>query len=249
MSLVETPTDNPAGRLHKVLTDLQGMAVNQTIEDALTEVLEIEGDDRYVRLHEYLSLVVRWPVDAADAIRRLPDENHALLLQWTGPVEQAVIWMGRWAHTVNNLQSQYNETTMYSLAVTADLLHRRCPEPVIEAGTLEALVGLVREVIDAVVADEQLPAEAREFLLGRLLEVQQALLHFRIVGYPGVADAMDRLVGGLVRNPEAQNERTTGGVRRILVAVQQALRGTKELADTGSAAAAAIEAGKGLFGG
>lgn len=246
---MDTPQDNPAGRLHWLLSTIKTFDANVPIENALARAMELEDEEDPARLHEAVAVAARWPGEAETLVRTIEGENHDLLLQWVSQVRDAVAWLGRWGHTINNAQNQYNDTTLYSLAVTADLLHRRRPEPVIEADSLADLVSLVQEVMDAIVGDEQMPSAAREALLARLLDVQKALLHFRIVGYPGVEDAMDRLLGGLVRTPEAQTEKARTGFKRIWSAIQGVLVGTKQIADTGSAALAALEAGKDLLGG
>jgi hypothetical protein len=245
---VDTPQDNPAGRLHWLLSTLKNFETNTPIETALARALDLLEEEDPARLHEAVAVAARWPGDAEALARGIEGQNHDLVLQWVPQVRAAVVWLGRWGHTINNAQNEYNDTTLYSLAVTADLLHRLAPEPVIEEDSLAGLVTLVQEVMDAVVGDDELSPEAREFLLSRLIDVQNALMYFRIRGYPGVEDAMDRLVGGLVRTPAAQSEQSKAGIKRIWAAIQGALTGAKQIADTSTAAAAAIEAGKNLLG-
>jgi hypothetical protein len=78
--------------------------------------------------------------------------------------------------------------------------------------------------------------------------VEQALLHFRIVGYADVEDAMDRLLGATLRTPEVHDPRTRNWFSRIWGAITGATTGAMQLSEGATSVMKAIETGKDLFG-
>jgi hypothetical protein len=245
---VNTPKDNPAGRLHYVLTEIRSVPGATNIEKALAKAFEVAETEPAATLHQHVAVMAAWPDQAIEQIKTLDDINQDLALGWTARIQPAMAWVGRWAQAVENMQNEYGEVDLYSLAVTADHLHRRLPEPVIPKDKLPELVELVREIIDAVLADTQLPEVARAFLVSRLHEVEQAVLHFRVTGYAGIETAMDCLVGYIARMPATQTATTQTWVGRLWGRIQLTLVGVSLIANTVETTDNAIEAGRKLLG-
>jgi hypothetical protein len=144
------------------------------------------------------------------------------------------------------MQNQYDDQTLYSLEISADLLHRFKVEPVIEEDKLPGLVDLVRTIIDEVSNDT---SNVRAFLLHHLFAVEKALVHFRVVGYSGVEEAMDRFLGATLRTGEFHEPKTRNWFSRVWRAISGATTGAKQLSEGASSVMKAIETGKDLFGG
>lgn len=244
---VPVPEDNPAGRLHNLLYGFLVTPDGEEIENTLRRYLQLEDADT-AEVVEELAVASRWPQQAREQIEALPNINQALYLGWEPQVDDAMKWLYRWGNHVNDMKTIYDHATLTSLAFTAELLHREGHEPSIEEDKLPDVIALVRDIIDAVSESHELPADARRFLVDRLQEVERALIHFRIVGYAGVEDAMDRLLGGIIRLP-VTHDNAKGWLPRLFGSIKTSFGATKQIADTGTAVAGAIEAGKNLLGG
>lgn len=246
---MDAPQDNPAGRLHSALAEIRNLSGNTHINNALANVLGL-GEDEHedeVVLHQYVAVMAAWPGTAVALVKSIPDQNHDLVLRWVPKVAQAMLWVGRWNQSISSMQNEYDHQTLYSLEVTADLLHRFKPEPVLEEDKLPSLIEVVRKVIDDVSNDTNLSAIARAFLLKHLIEVQNALLYFHVVGYSGVEDAMDRFLGATFRTPEVRDERARAWFARLWNAINTAMTRTTQISAGATSAMKAIETGKGLF--
>jgi hypothetical protein len=95
---------------------------------------------------------------------------------------------------------------LYGLEACSRTLHRLAPEPTISAGELADLVSQVRDLIDSVLNNTSLTEEAKFFLLGRLRDVESALISSRVTGLADLEAALDRLTGSLIRRADIREE-------------------------------------------
>ena len=239
--------DNPAMRLLELLTSLKAQPSSLNLGNTLRQMWELPPDASHAELMHYLAVAASWPDAAKREVEELTDVNHERLLSWYPNIANAMVQLGNVSTSVEGVKPFYNDVDLNNLAHTADTLHYKCPEPTIPDDKLAGLVDMVREVIDAVTADEGLPTRVRAELIKRLREVEQALIHFRLVGYEGVQNAMDQFLGTVARYPEAhQNGKSWAA--RIWGGIMGALTGAKQIAEAGTAVAGAIEAFKPMIG-
>lgn len=239
---------NPAARLHAVLVALKGIG-GASVAGALAQVLDVGEQEQPAELLHRIAAVRALPGQAAEQLRLVEDVNHELLLRWRDPVETALSRTYFLGGQVSEMTSLYGAEVLLGLEMTADVLRRRRPEPTIPDEGLVELVDLVRELIDAVLADPDLPPAAKQFLLERLRDVEIALLRFRVTGYAGVEAAVDALTGGAVRRDDIRgNENVGGWLSRLWDRMGAVTTRTKEVADAGNAVAALAQAFPGVGG-
>ena len=176
-------------------------------------------------------------------IRQTDGQNQDLLLRWMVNFSQLTSQLMHGKNSVNHLQQFITPQDLFALEVCADLLHRRSPEATITPQKIPELIKLVREIVDAIGEDDDLPVPVRLHLIDRLREVEHALIHIRTTGYAGVESALDKLTGTIAREPELINSKETVGFwRQLLAAIGLASEGAKAIGGTVESTAAAIEA-------
>lgn len=241
--------DNPAARLFDFLARVKAHG-NMVTRQAVCIALDLDQDQTSLsEVLQHITTVMSWPAQIEDRVRALTDVNAQRLLRWQPHVKAAMTELGNAGGMSHSIIAQYNDTDLADLEHCADTLHYRTPEPSISPDDLSSIIDLIREAIDAIGADEQLAPAARLWLIGRLREVENAVLHFRIVGYSGVTEAMERLCGGIVLHPLTRNQQASSWATRIWLKISNSLTGVDRLAVTSTNTANAINAGLDLFGG
>lgn len=238
---METDSDNPAGRLHDFLTVLRQHDPNTSTALAVRRALDLDDDAPLPVVLQLLSIVTRWPEEIRVAVEALDGVNHARLLEWIPRVGNALNGVSNMSGQLNSVLPHYNDVDLSNLGHASDALHYRAPEPIIGTEKLTDLSALVREAIEAVIADTDLNDEARHWLIARLQEVLAALTHFRVSGYEGVEAAMERLHGGIIHRPATQTTTTYGWFNRLWATLSLSAQGTKQIAEAGSAVMGIIE--------
>lgn len=241
-------TDNPAGRLLQVLTYLSGSS--DSPQNAMFVALGIEAQDLSGTEHARLIGDLASTADQAEAqvisVAVKLNLDPEPYLRWVPHTETIIRTIS--LNTGPSGSSLVSKELLMSLGVATDLLHRHIPEPHILQEQLTDLLASVRELIDAVALDGTLPPMARHYLLSRLAEVEYALLHFRISGYAGVEEAMERLLGGMLNRPDTQTEQIRGWWARFWDALHVSATGAKQLGDAGTSIFKALEEGRTALG-
>lgn len=241
--------DNPAARLHSFLSRIKAQG-NLVTRQAICQALELDpAGTSLAEVLEYIVVVMSWPDLIEQRVRELTNVNADRLLRWRPRVGSAMTELSNAGGMSQSVFSQYNDTDLADLEHCADTLHYHSPEPTIAPDSLTEILGLIREAIDAISADTGLPAEARLWLIARLREVERALLHFRVVGYDGVTEAMERLCGGLVVHPSTRTDESRSWISKIWHKIEVSLTRVDRLSTTASAGMSAIGSGIDLFGG
>lgn len=244
--------DNPAGRLAAFLRSLPTRGENKTIG----EVLSLASDDGEpfavaVRMLEIRKLMRT----TKETIENLPTvEDPPLLLKHFGEVERAINGMTESAlHSAGRLSPtdafspqfparRIRDEVLYSLDICSRVLHRRSPEPAVDEAQLKELLVDVRALIDAVISAESLNSDAKTFLVQRLRDVETALLGSQISGFANLEDALDRLMGGLVRRSDVQDRGVLARVGSFFQKLVIMAQGTTAITGATSSTIQALEA-------
>jgi hypothetical protein len=254
--------DNPAGRLAALIRNmLEGGGLSLPVGT----VLGIPEDQGNAPLIVSLRLldIQRLAVQTRREVEALPpDEDPEFLLSHFDAVDK---WVSRLVDTAvrdaNRLclstpvrslfatgsnkgdadQARFRlpKEALYSLDACSRALHRQGTGSSLSDAEVPDLVERVRELIDLVVDSEELPGNAKIFLIGRLRDVEAALLASRIYGYEDLEAALDRLVGGLARRDDVRKPSVMTRVRGLLEAFSGA---TQEAAVVAEATYKTVEA-------
>lgn len=210
--------DNPAGRLHAVLTRFRAVqAANQSSSLISVWQVVLESQSTETALVDLASTASLIPEIAA-AVRR------------SGHPEQLEVFetfANEWLHMLLAPRVDLYGSPASSVKVStgglavlgglASFLSATAPEgPVPDADARGKLRAKVEELIAEIVADDSLPAGIKRMALDHAYRLAEALDHFRIGGPGAVLAATERLVGSLaIASPDVKQH----GVWTRVVAV------------------------------
>lgn len=246
---MEDVPDNPATRLLDFLTKLKSYGADAQVRISICRALDLDTDMPLPEVLHYLTVVMSWPDEIESLVNGLTEVNKVRLLRWRPHIDETMVGLAHLTAPLQSTLAQYNVTDLTDLEHCADTLHFRAPEPVMTTEKLDDLGALIRQAIDAVIADTDLTDEARHWLVTQLRDVEQAVIHFRIAGYRGVEEAMERLCGGMARRPEAQNPETAGWFMKIWNKFMLGLTGVEKLGTASQSVFGMLEAGSDFLNG
>lgn len=186
--------DNPAGRLHQLLTVMKAAPQNQQLRIAWQAALGNMAEDTPTML-EAIAAAQRLPAAARDALLAVPDERHELHLRWWEPVRGAMGIAHQLETATSAFTSHYNEAHLQSLETCADILERRGTSPRLDRDGLTEALALVGEVLDLLRLDSELSPDTRDVLVRHAAVLQLALQMADVTGAEGVRDAAAAALG------------------------------------------------------
>lgn len=201
-------TDNPARRLHHLLSAMQGRT-SGPIRDVWASALGHDKNDTvaFYRSAAYLSELVQ---ETSYRIRQLPDEDHDLYLEWVPDVLRAITpnaLSEEWATYRGSLSTGQ----LVGVKHCASLLGKRHIEVAIETEKLEELSHQVEALIKKV-QDAELNAGLKAYLYDLLVAVQLAIANYRFRGTEGLKKAIIQAYGVIQLNKkefdEVKNDQT-----------------------------------------
>jgi hypothetical protein len=192
--------DNPAGRLHDLLSKLAEQPGEGSLLSAWSTVLEVDADEVVVRLGQ-----------VADLVR-----ETQIVVEGSG--EAALVplvsrFRGSWARPIFPQDRAFNDrlehvipeqNSLDTLGIVSAHLHAITPEGVVPSGTeLERLKGELRGLIDEITMATDIPDEVKHLLVSRLRGVEEAIEHIHVGGPGAVQRAMEVALGSVFTTPEA----------------------------------------------
>lgn len=247
MTMVEAPLDNPAGRLHRIMKHITDQDPDMETSLAFATALgDLAIADQPILLYPRLGQISALARESERLVRNVEDIDYDLYLEWATNSD----WMHLMFLVVNpikSVQRHFTKAQLLSLRFAAELLHNHKVEAsiAIAEDSLDRLVELVREAIDSIAANRELPSNVRIGLNNQLLQVQNALIWYRSGGYAKVEEAMDGLTGHVIRVQEARaSPEVKSWWAKLWGAISLASSGTKELSEGFEATLKAIESGQ-----
>lgn len=207
--------DNPAGRLHALLSSLRQTANPQSVNSiqAWADVIGFPHQN-LVAYTSAMSDVLQLSEDAAARIKSLEDVDADLLLRWKPKTDVALAnSLALGGSPVNQVLAQYDETTLNQLEFCSYELHRRYRDRSISADKIGELIAQIVDLrVEVDSEDAGVPAEVRGLLLLHLSEMETALRRYSLTGIDGLEAAFDRTVGHLYRRPDLAAQATQATV-------------------------------------
>ncbi len=187
--------NNPAGRLHDLLTSAQSQSPRETSRKAWASVFGVEENNTGALLNMLADLI-----DLVDEskrqIGRLSDVDHAIYLKPFGRIERLLSNVNLDAPW-EQWKTQLDETTLYGLQFGADQLSRTSGFTHIKNADLAQLQKDVEALISQVM-ESGLPNNLVALVLRNLEAIQHALLAYRVRGIEGLEQEIERSVGSMI---------------------------------------------------
>ncbi|MBO3094699.1 hypothetical protein [Cellulomonas dongxiuzhuiae] len=196
-------TDNPAGRLHALLTEFQEHAhENRSITHTWALTLDCDPSEVVVALGEVAGLLA----DIRRVVGRIDSPGATELLLHFGEKWAGVIF----TPDRNMTQGSHGLVTHAELAALAGLsalLSSTASEgAVVDMKVTAELRSTLLDVLQEVRADSGLPADLRAILVARIHDMLWAIDHLATVGADGVKAAAERLAGALAIRPNSADK-------------------------------------------
>lgn len=192
--------NNPAGRLHSLLTRARKIAPNTKNGDAWQQMLDMPGRDDTLLLQR-IGTVFALPEETRRAVLTLENVNHKNLLYWTPGVHQALVNSQPLGAQWNAVREALTDQGIFvSLDYCSDQLSRFRPEPEIEPEAVREIQKHTQDLYDEVLSAE-IDEDLRVLLLTHLRDMQTALADYQIKGAAGLSRAAHAAMGDIRMQP------------------------------------------------
>ncbi len=189
---------NPAGRLHKLLSNAKNQPDKITVADAWAKVIGCKNDP--VQVTEAVVQIYSLSQETQSLIRMRSELNHNLYLSSFNKLEQAFFPL--------NLGSPWQTAKQY---LTDDALARLqfCAEALSKFYSEESLSEKdLQDIIDKtdnlfnLLYESSLPDSIKLILLEEIERIRNALIMYRIKGAKGLKQALQSAIGAVIANQE-----------------------------------------------
>ncbi len=185
-------TENPAGRLFKILSEAK--ARNDSLPSRLVwaNILKIDPTDIstiLLNISELINLIHL----TKNAIQKIDGINHEIYLKPFTKLE------GAFASTNfeigwSSFRGQLDDATMVALQFCSDTLSRQISENEISKEELDALLKEVNELLSMIIKSN-LPEEIKSFLIDNLENIRRAIITYRIRGALSLKYVLESNIG------------------------------------------------------
>ncbi|MFC8005593.1 hypothetical protein ACFUCH_13335 [Streptomyces olivaceus] len=224
-------TDNPAGRLHKLLLDLHAALPTdqqQKSKQAWAAIVDLIGNEAGLAGEaSIISGVVALPAQIREAVGALreDDERKEHLLAGLDGIERAMnhVMMRQHLYGVftafatNGVVPQ--SAAVSSLSYCSYELHRSIPEVTISDDDLVRIVEMINDLLREV-SEAELPNVVKRAMLNHLTVLLQAAHNVRFAGTQPLDDALFALSGSIGRTMAHEDLARAGLWERVKKAVQ-----------------------------
>jgi hypothetical protein len=191
--------DNPAGRLHKLLTAFRNAEGSR---DSFARILRVSAYSGDALIRSFAQVFVL-PDDILNEIRQVDESNYDpdLALRWQDSMADVIsttIFFGE-----KNPDSPTFSDFMSSLEYCSYVLHRNRPGHKPAESDMDKLKELISELLAQLKDDDSsIDTDLKAFLLSRTEEMARAVNKFEIRGLAGLEEAFDKTIGALNRRPD-----------------------------------------------
>ena len=232
MKFVAYEDYNPAARLHTVLTEANAQRDNGAVAAQIWgQILDIDWPAEK-------SLMLRSGADLQDLAAEVKSAvigltgtvNTDLALRHFNEVEATLDqWIGIAQLNMQQFMAPLQGTGLYSVEVCADALKRHASEPALDADAIGTLLEKVHELQREVGEADDLDGATKAWITHRLVDIERALLAYKVTGTRGLERATDELLGGMHRRPgmlaRLGVSHTAQGLGLLLLLIQTTLQG------------------------
>ena len=193
--------NNPAARLHKLLTDLKSkFPPESNINEALQENFNLSKEGQ-LEILTAIARIYTLTASVESAVLACPELDHDLNLTWRDSIISALGNM-RWNGPLGLFYDQLSESALLALEFVADNLSRHAPEKTLSDDDLHGL----REEAWALyerLSSCDIDARTRSYLLKHLLLVIQALDDYPFYGITPLETALNASIGSTFPEQES----------------------------------------------
>lgn len=190
--------DNPAGRLHELLTKTMHIA-NVPIRQVWAKVFEVEENDT-IAIYYNLAHLHNLTIEIEQMISRIPDANHELFLRNMGNIRKALSWPNI-GSLWNELKNVLTEQAVTDLAFCAEEIDKFYKESAIPEEELENIKVEIDKLFKQL-SDSTIDLKLKITLQDLLEAMRRAVNEYHIRGAKGMREVIDYSLGSILRHRE-----------------------------------------------
>lgn len=209
-----TIPNNPAGRLHAILSEALPNKPNKPTREAWANVFQVDASATGHLLYLSAQLIELLRL-SRQKIEQIGNVDHDLYFRPIENLERAFATMNLDA-TWNEFRTKVDDATMIGLAFCADTLSQYHPEEVVEKTVLKELLDDIDNVLKTVL-ESNLNPTLKTVLTENLENIRRAIIEYRIRGSEGLLRALEASIGALLRHQnEFKQNKESDSVSRFL---------------------------------
>ena len=203
------PTNNPAGRLYKILTlslkngTTKSGSKHRTAKSVLSEVLDINNNDS-IEFFDGVNKLFTLVKDTELAINKLYNVDIELYQSPIKEIKEAFQnfnVVGEWSEIANKI----DRGTTEKLKFCADALSRQQGEIPLNVEEMNELHKEVRVLLERVI-DAELNEDIRSFIFDKLQDIEQAIINYKFKGSEGLQRVIEATFGATLMNENLRKE-------------------------------------------
>ncbi len=190
--------NNPASRLHEVLSKLAAMPTMNPCRQALASALEVSPNDSLL-LFDRIARMADLAQRAKEQVLASGDDDANHFLEWLPKVEIALANLSLPGH-LSGFTGQISPVALENLRLCGVMLSRQSREPELVDEEIMRLFKEIDGLIEEVKASAISPA-VRDYVLRHLLRISQALRDYRLFGAEPIRGEVEAAVGSVIFHP------------------------------------------------
>ena len=193
-------SDNPAGRLHELITLFRRNATSQSIPHAWAASLNIPYSNSPDLLRR-LAHVFRLPAEIETELRHVGAEefDSDLALRWRATIPDGLGPAFFSGQQSGQLAPRFDDASLGSLEYCNVVLHRHRPQRVFSDSELDRIREAIAELEAEVRDNAGLDASLRDFMLFHIDAMTRALQDIAVRGAAALEEALDQAAGAAQR--------------------------------------------------
>lgn len=189
---------NPAGRLHRILSQAKKHIDSKKVEEVWADVLDVEKND--VTITKAVIELYSLSNDTQDLIKMNNQLNHDLYLKSFTSLNLVFFPLNLKANW-NSVKVHLNDEALTRLQFCAEQLSTFYKEETLSEEDLKQIVEKVESLFETIYSSS-LPTSLRLSLLEEVERLRNAISMHRIKGAKGLKEAMQGTIGAIIANQE-----------------------------------------------
>jgi hypothetical protein len=217
--------NNPAGRLHALLTEGHRKLKDKPAEEVWAELLDVPKENKSLLLRR-LGHVMALPAAIREKISNVQGIDSSVFLKELPRAEASfgiLNFQMRWEEFI----TRFDRAVMYGLEVCSDVLSKQYPEKTISESSLAQLKTEVEELLN-VLTSADIPNDLKQFIVEHLLAVKSVLEEYVILGSVPIQKEIRSVFGALAidqtiykrTRATTEGKRFWGIMRKLLLVTQ-----------------------------
>lgn len=193
---MEQKLDNPAGRLHVVLSKFKGIRGDEPTGEIWARALSVSAGNK-TELMVRLGKIYALPSEIASKMKEVPGYHARDVTRWWKPLAEA-FYEAHSGTYWNSVSRYFNSDILGDIESCSFKLSQSSPEPYLNQDEIEHIKGLLAEIKNDLVDDPIIDDALKSTLNDRLRRIEQAIQNVWVDGVRPVQTELEATVATVV---------------------------------------------------